>query len=73
MSGREDFLLKMNVDLGYKVAPEEDINFAMKWMEEKYKQVLFIVASNGKTWCESNLVKENVFISNLFLLKMTSL
>ena len=61
---REDFLLKMNVDLGYKVASEEDINFAMNWIQKKYKQVLFIVASNGKSWCERHLKKENVFISN---------
>ena len=37
--------------------------FAMNWMEEKYKQVLFIVASNNKKWCQRYLKKENVFIS----------
>ena len=61
---RGDFITKGFVDAGHKVPAPADLHFAMKWMEEKYKQVLFIVASNNKNWCLRYLLKENVFISN---------
>ena len=46
---RGDYLSKKSVEAGLKVPTPADLHFAMKWMEEKYKQVLFIVASNKKT------------------------
>ena len=61
---RGDYLSKKSVEAGLKVPTPADLHFAMKWMEEKYKQVLFIVASNNKNWCHRYLKKENVFISN---------
>ena len=61
---RDDFASKVYVDRGFKVPKAEDMHFAMKWMERKFNQVLFFVASNDKKWCQMHLKKENVFISN---------
>lgn len=61
---REDILQKKNVDIGFRVVSKQDILFAMNWMENKFEQVLFIVATNGKEWCQKHLKRENVFISN---------
>ena len=61
---RGDFITKGFVDAGHKVPTPEDLHFAMNWMKEKFKQVLFIVASDDKDWCHRYLKKENVFISN---------
>ena len=61
---RGDFITKGFVDAGHKVPTSKDLHFAMKWMERKFKQVIFFVASDDKTWCHRYLKKENVFISN---------
>ena len=42
---RGDLLWQKYVDLGLRFAPLDDIKFAMKWMEMKFKQVIFIIAS----------------------------
>ena len=61
---RGDIASKVNVDRGFKVPKAEDMHFAMKWMERKFNQVLFFIATNDKDWCQMHLKKENVFISN---------
>ena len=42
----------------------QDIKFAMKYMQTKFQNVIFIIASEVKAWCANNLREENVFISN---------
>ena len=52
------------MDAGHKVPTSEELHFAMNWMERKFKQVIFFVASNDINWCHRYLKNENVFISN---------
>ena len=47
------------------MAPLEDVYFAMNWMERKFKQVIFFVASDGHEFCRKNFPQENVFVSNM--------
>ena len=62
---RGDFIKnKGMVWAGCKIPTPADLHFAMNWMERKFKEVIFYVASNGKNWCHKHLKKENVFISN---------
>ena len=61
---RSDYFTKSEVKLGRKTPSSEEIKFAMKFMEEKFKHVIFIVASDDKNWCAKHLLKANVFISN---------
>ena len=49
---------------GRKITSPEEIKFAIKFMEEMFKHVIFIVASEDKNWCARHLGKPNVFISN---------
>ena len=51
--------------LGYMTVPAEDIKFAMAYMEKKFSQVIFFVASDDPQWCQEHLKKKNVFLSNL--------
>ena len=52
------------MDAGHKLPTSEELHFAMNWMERKFKEVIFFVASNDINWCQRYLKKENVFISN---------
>ena len=61
---RGDFVTEEYIKTGTKVAPAEDLLFAMNYMQQKYKQVIFFVASNGMGWCHKHLKRENVFFSN---------
>ena len=61
---RGDYVTKSEVKLGRKITSPEEVKFAMKFMEEKYKYVIFIVASDDKNWCARHLGKPNVFISD---------
>ena len=64
---RRGDLLEAWVAKNFNMAPAEDILFAMDYIEQKYKSVIFFIASDGKEWCNRYLKKnrENVFISNL--------
>ena len=62
---RGDLQSKGHKDVGYKMAPLEDVHFAMNWMERKFKQVIFFVASEGHKFCRKNFPQENVFVSNM--------
>ena len=46
------------MDLGLKFVPLDDIRFAMKWMEKKFNQVIFIIASEELYWSKLNLAQE---------------
>ena len=61
---RGDFITKSYVDVGHKVPTSEELHFAMNWMERKFKEVIFFVASNDINLCHRYLKNENVFISN---------
>ena len=62
---RGDYLSKSSQYAGRRVPSSGDIKFAMNYIQSKFQHVIFIIASNGKTWCAKNLVGNNVFISNL--------
>ena len=65
---RGDLLWQKYIHLGLKSAPLKDIKFAMKWMEEKYTQVIFIIASEELYWKKLDLSeKERSIVSNLSL------
>ena len=44
---------------GQKVPSAEDINCAIKYFENKYAHVIFVVASDDKPWCHFNLKANN--------------
>ena len=61
---RGDYLTGWLRKPGRKTTSAEDVKFAIKFMEEKYKHVIFIVASEDKNRCAKHLGKANVFMSN---------
>ena len=65
---RGDLLWQKYVDLGLRFAPLDDIKFAMKWMETKYNQVIFIIASEELYWKKLDLtLEERSILANLSL------
>ena len=62
---RGDLQSKGHKDVGYKMAPLEDVHFAMNWMERKFKQVIFFLASEGHKFCRKHFPQQNVFVSNM--------
>ena len=55
---RGDLLAQKYIDLGLNFVPLKDIKFAMNWMEQKFKQVVFIVASEELFWKKLDLNQE---------------
>ena len=58
---RGDLITKSFVDAGHKVPTFEELHFAMNWMERKFKEVIFFVASDDKNWCQTHLTKGKCF------------
>lgn len=48
----------------FRIPNQSDIHKAMTYMEEKFEQVIFFIASDGKDWCIKHLKRDNVFISD---------
>ena len=61
---RGDLLKKRAQKTGYLTVPLHVLLFAMKYMESKFNNATFIVTSDDKKWCYSNLKQKNVIISN---------
>ena len=62
---RGDVLLERRISSGTISVSAKDIKLAMSYMEKKFSQVIFFVASDDPQWCQEHLKKENVFLSNL--------
>lgn len=50
---------------GYRVPGKPYFQKAMKYYKDKYKKVLFVVATNDKTWVSENLLGKDVYMSPL--------
>ena len=62
---RGDILSQYWTNHGFKVPSSLDIQYAMNYMQTKFKHIIFIVMSNGLEWCNVNLNRTNVYFSNL--------
>ena len=62
---RGDYLKERNIEHGFLTPSAMDIKNAMNYLENKFKNTVFIIASNGIKWCKENLNGSNVFFSNM--------
>ena len=60
-----DLLWQKYKGRGYKFAKLPAIKFAMKTMKKKFKQVIFIVASEEQNWYRKQFHQANVVMSNM--------
>ena len=47
------------------IPTSNDIYIALAYMKDRFKDVVFIVASDSKEWCARFLLGENIYISNM--------
>ena len=62
---RGDYLLEHNVKHGFLVPSAADIKNAMRYLEKKHSNTVFMVAANDIEWCKLNLNNSNVYFSNM--------
>lgn len=63
---RGDFLIKSRLSKGYKVASKEYIIRAMDYYKAKFRNILFVMASDDLRWCHHNF-QNAVKTSEIFL------
>lgn len=51
---RGDMLSERNTKYGYLIADKHYFEKAMKWFRSRYRNTVFVVCSNGITWCKKN-------------------
>ena len=61
---RGDMITKQQVEHGNALHPASYFHHAIDHFEQRYKKVVFIVASDDPTWCRANLNRTNVIFSN---------
>lgn len=59
---RGDFLDGYNVKKGYTVADKVYLDKAMRYYENKYKMVVFVICSDDTAWSQENLDSDKYFI-----------
>lgn len=56
---RGDMLSERNTKYGYLIADKHYFEKAMKWFRSRYRNTVFVVCSNGITWCKKTLGGHN--------------
>ena len=62
---RDDFLSYHSRKVGFLVPSSLDIQNAMNYFQNKFKYIVFIVASDGLNWCKMQLNRSNVYFSTM--------
>lgn len=52
---RGDWLLPPHPGLGFQTASSEYLHTAVKWYQSRYRNIIFIVASNDMAWTKQNM------------------
>ena len=61
---RGDVVSSYQRNRGYQQVPADALHFAMNYMKNVSKNIIFIVVSNDKKWCKEHLSQDNVYFSN---------
>ncbi|KAK7491092.1 hypothetical protein BaRGS_00017656 [Batillaria attramentaria] len=59
---RGDLLMSKHVNQGYRPAPKSYLDRAADYMRKKYRDVIFIVASDDVNWCKKTLTAKDFYV-----------